>query len=113
MIPSYLYVASFPTGSSYVCDPPVLDTDIDEMHLVYNLQEVESVLLSEGWSKCSEKEYTGNDWKAFRKGNLNALVTDNTKYFQLFQKATETAKKLNLRDKKDRIDLFEYLTGRK
>ena len=44
MIPSYLYTASFPTGSSYICNPPVLDTDIDQLFLVDDLEKVSKIL---------------------------------------------------------------------
>ena len=117
MIPSYLYLNSFPTGSNYICNPPVTDTDIDYMFLVHNLQETKTTLLNDGWTLCGVNEddqydIDGNDWMAFRKGTDNALCTTNMKYYLDFYKATEEAKRLNLLKKEDRIALFQKITGR-
>jgi len=111
MIPSYLYMISFPTGSSYICNPPVLDTDIDVMHLVYDMEEVNKELLKDGWTLCGQDEYALGVWAAYRKDKLNALVTTSKKYFDKFFNATQEAKKLNLLKKEDRINLFaKYMT---
>ena len=112
MIPSYLYTASFPTGSSYICNPPVLDTDIDQMFLVDDLEKVSQVLEKLGWKRCGKEEYNVDKWVAYRKDNLNALLTDNLDHFNKFLQATEEAKKLNLLDKKDRIALFDKYLNR-
>ena len=117
MIPSYLYSNTFPTGSNYICNPPVTNTDIDQMFLVYNLEETKKTLLKDGWTLCGHDaidQYPEgyDDWYALRKDNLNALITNNMDYYLKFYEATETAKKLNLLDKKDRIELFQKITGR-
>ena len=115
MIPSYLYKVSFPTGSSYICNPPVTNTDVDEMFLVDDLQEVNFQLTGLGWTKCGLEEETYQDkpshWAAYRKENMNALLTTNLKYFMDFFKATEEAKHLNLLNKEDRVALFQKILG--
>ena len=115
MIPSYLYKVSFPTGSNYICNPPVTNTDVDEMFLVDDLQEVNFQLTGLGWTKCGLEEETYQDkpshWAAYRKENMNALLTTDLKYFMNFFKATEEAKHLNLLNKEDRIALFQKILG--
>ena len=115
MIPSYLYKVSFPTGSSYICNPPVTNTDVDEMFLVDDLQEVNFQLTGLGWTKCGLEEETYQDkpshWAAYRKENMNALLTTDLKYFMNFFKATEEAKHLNLLNKEDRVALFQKILG--
>ena len=115
MIPSYLYKVSFPTGSNYICNPPVTNTDVDEMFLVDDLQEVNFQLTGLGWEKCGleDKEYDNkpSHWAAYRKENMNALLTTNLKYFMNFFKATEEAKHLNLLNKEDRVALFQKILG--
>ena len=115
MIPSYLYKVSFPTGSNYICNPPVINTDVDEMFLVDDLQEVNFQLTGLGWTKCGLEEETYQDkpshWAAYRKENMNALLTTNLKYFMDFFKATEEAKHLNLLNKEDRVALFQKILG--
>ena len=117
MIPSYLYKVSFPTGSNYICNPPVTNTDVDEMFLVDDLQEVNFQLTGLGWTKCGLEEETYQDkpshWAAYRKENMNALLTTDLKYFMDFFKATEEAKHLNLLNKEDRIALFQKILGEK
>lgn len=116
MIPSYLYKVSFPTGSNYICNPPVTDTDIDQMFLVYDLYRAAEELDQLGWKECRSKnnnEYPTDIMLAFRLGVNNALLTDNEEYFNNFYKATEEAKRRNLLNKADRIALFEEYIGRK
>ena len=111
MIPSYLYTASFPTGSNYICNPPVTNTDIDEMFLVTDLNTTEQYLIDNGWKMCGVTEYARMNWAAYRKDNLNALITDDPDYFAKFYKATELAKEKNLLKKEDRIALFNEICG--
>jgi len=115
VIPSYLYKVSFPTGSNYICNPPVTNTDVDEMFLVDDLQEVNFQLTGLGWTKCGLEEEAYQDkpshWAAYRKENMNALLTTDLKYFMDFFKATEEAKHLNLLNKKDRVALFQKILG--
>ena len=115
MIPSYLYKVSFPTGSNYICNPPVTNTDVDEMFLVDDLQEVNFQLTGLGWTKCGLEEETYQDkpshWATYRKENMNALLTTDLKYFMDFFKATEEAKHLNLLNKEDRVALFQKILG--
>ena len=111
MIPSYLYTATFPTGSNYICNPPVTDTDIDQMFLVTNPAIVEKFLLDCGWTACSGDQYEWKVWAAYRQGNLNALITDDPDHFAKFYHATELAKERNLLKKEDRIKLFTKICG--
>ena len=111
MIPSYLYTATFPTGSNYICNPPVTDTDIDQMFLVTNLNTTEQYLMDNGWKICGVTEYARTNWAAYRKENLNALITDDPDHFAKFYHATELAKERNLLKKEDRIELFNKICG--
>ena len=112
MIPNHLYIDSFKTGSNYICNPPVENTDIDEMFLVYNLEETELELVDNGWEKCGNTEYDLTKWAAYRKGKLNALITDNLNHYTKFEAAAELAKKRNLLYKKDRVALFNLIVGK-
>ena len=100
---------SFPTGSSYICNPPVTNTDIDEMFYVTDLNVAHTQLLATGWTVCGGAEYERKEWSAYRSGRNNALLTDNPKYFLAMYHATETAKVLNLQSKADRIALFAHI----
>lgn len=109
MIPSYLYIATFPTGSHYICNPPVTNTDIDQMFLVHNLESVHDYLMLSNWEVCGKEQYPVEQWAAYRKGINNALITDEPSYFLKFHKATELAKERNLLNKEDRIKLFDEI----
>ena len=112
MIPTYLYLNSFKTGSNYICNPPIEDTDIDEMFFVYDLEKTDIDLTRDGWTKCGISEYAVTGWAAYRKGNLNALVTSSQDHYDKFEAATELAKKRNLLNKEDRIKLFNTIVGK-
>lgn len=112
MIPNHLYIDSFKTGSNYICNPPVENTDLDEIFLVYDLDETELELLEDGWEKCGSKEYALDNWAAYRKGKNNAIITVNRDQYDKFEAATELAKKRNLLQKTDRIKLFNLIVGK-
>lgn len=112
-IPAGLYYNSFPTGSNYICDPPVLDTDIDVMYWVKDLYETDKYLLKNGWTLCGNEEYNNTGWKAYRNGKYNAIVTPVYEHYIKFYAATELAKKMNLLDKEERIELFNIICENK
>ena len=104
---------SFPTGSNYICNPPVDNTDIDYMVLLPkdNKTLVQLNLYGKQWEHCGENygEDDKSNFMAFRKGKYNLILTDNPLYFQLFRDATTLAKKLNLLEKQQRVALFKYV----
>jgi hypothetical protein len=110
-IPENLYYSSFPTGSHYICNPPVTDTDIDIMYFVKDMYEADRQVIAEGWEPCDKGEYGIGPWRAYRKGKYNALLTSSFKYYIKFEAATELAKKRNLLEKEERIELFHIITG--
>lgn len=112
-IPANLYYTSFPTGSAYICDPPVTDTDIDTMYWVKDIYETDRILLKDGWGSCGDAAYSVGCWKAYRNGRYNAIVTSNYEHYIKFYAATELAKKMNLLDKEERIELFGIICGEK
>lgn len=88
-----------------------MDTDIDTMYLVSDLDKTYHELTALGWIYGSKDTYPADVWSSYRKGNHNALCTIDTRHFNAFLAATEEAKRLNLLDKKDRIALFTKYTG--
>src|SRR3546814_4124047 len=90
---------SHPTGSSYTCDPPVTTTDIDTIILADT--GFAPYLMEEGWMPCSGEQYTdhASNFSAWRKGNLNYIVTTNKKFYKRWVIATKIAKAMNLLDK--------------
>lgn len=102
----------FPTGSHYICNPPVTDTDIDIMLYVKDLDQSFNLMINAGALCPNDGLYFEEIFKSFRSGKFNYLITDNILYFGDFKLATETAKKLNLLKKDDRISLFEAIVHR-
>lgn len=111
-IPSELYYVSFPTGSNYICDPPVTGTDIDTAYYVKDLTNTAQVLKEQGWVECGNSEYGYEGWAAFRKGVDNAICFAFFDDYVRFEAATELAKKKNLLDKEERIELFTIICPR-
>lgn len=102
-----------PTGSSYTCEPPVLNTDVDFICQVDSLQEFVPVAQDLKWvlGGADYGAYMG-PFKAFRSDNINLIVTDHPLFYQQYVTATELAKRFNLLDKKDRIDLFQAIVDK-
>lgn len=98
---------SHPTGSRYICNPPVMDTDNDTVILVNGYYNWEEMLSNEGWEDCGiDYDSIDGDFRAYRKGEENYIVTEDEDFFFSYVKATEGAKALNLLNKEDRIKLF-------
>ena len=103
------------TGSSYICDPPVTDTDEDFFVQAQN-QDMDALgkeLEDDGWSVTyDDPEYTIEDNREIpfitaRKGKQNLIIFQDDEAFIAFDKATEVAKHLNLLKKEDRVMLFQ------
>lgn len=99
---------SYPTGSRYICHPPVMDTDNDTVILANGYYDWVTMLLKDGWEDCGQYNQ-GGDFRAFRKGQENYIVTERDDFFQSYVLATSAAKALNLREKAQRILLFEVI----
>lgn len=102
--------ASHPTGSRYICNPPVEGTDNDTVLLVNGFYDWEAMLLQEGWEKpFADYPDLGQYFSSFRKGEDNYIVTEDVGFYEDYVKATEAARRLNLLDKDDRIALFDAI----
>ena len=107
-IPKELYQEVGLTGSSYICNPPVTNTDID------------FVIYSQDWDKlhdwCEKNAFKTNfeayeheAFRSYKRGVINLIITDDPIFYKRFVKATEIAKQLNLLNKQQRIDLFAFV----
>ena len=103
-------IKSHPTGSRYICNPPVLNTDKDTVFLV-NSVDYEIALIEEGFiTKDSEIDYdTRGLFQSWRKGEDNYIVTMDQKFYEDYVLSTEGARALNLTNKDDRIKLFKAI----
>ena len=102
---------SHPTGSRYICNPPVMDTDSDTVILVNGYHDWYKMLIDEDWTDSGEHYDIEGDFRSFRKGQENYIVTEDEDFYWSYVKATEGAKALNLLDKEDRIKLFRAVRG--
>lgn len=102
-------IKSAPTGSNYICNPPVNNTDIDTVVLAQPGYEV--YLSALGWEPHSGEGYEvmGGDFVSWRKGNKNYIVTVLPEFYKKFVLATRISKMLNLLNKQDRIFMFKIV----
>ena len=113
-VPSYEWAlddwAVEPVGSRVTCNPPPTDTDEDFLVCCFN-GSADSHLKEQGFKQeGSPQFYTGNDdgqFKSFRRGETNVIVTPFLEFFEKFRAATHIAKRLNIMAKSDRIALFQ------
>jgi hypothetical protein len=103
-----------PAGSRYVCDPPVMATDVD--FLVFSADSVDCKLLSAGYVETPFADYRGlvlsGDFSAYRRGVVNLIVTSSVKYAEGFHTATHICKSRNVRDKWYRVLIHEAVRGK-
>lgn len=104
-----LYLEATLTGSRVICDPPVLDTDLDVVLLVRS--DVQGALEAAGYSRTSkgygDSSELGIGFITFRKGDVNLIVTASPELYRRWCVATSCAIALNLRSKPQRIALFQ------
>lgn len=110
-IPNTFYNKVHKTGSSYTCNPPVENTDVD--FIIYTKHPKELLHWLDQQKFCPHNsdyplEITGL-FTSLKKENINLIITDQEKFYELFLTATQLAKKLNLLDKQQRITLFQYI----
>lgn len=116
-------ISVYPTGSRYTCTPPVMDTDEDYLVLVEDFNKVYYKLISpfSDWEDCmpqgspefiqaytDERQY-GISWNAFRKGQINIMITGDMHWYLASVAATELCRKLNIQSKEQRIRIFRHL----
>ena len=119
------------TGSSIICNPPVMDTDFDYVLLLTEERYADAILHfesigfvlpeklpngegSEEYQKEMEEikkhATAGNplylQFFTMRRGNINIIVTCCRTLFNRWWDATVWATTLNLQSKKDRRDFF-------
>lgn len=97
-------VCTLHTGSSIICTPPVLTTDIDIVILVEDLLVYHEYLLISGW--VEPKDYGATNFRTYRKGRFNFIVMQERRLFKAWEFATDMAKFLNIGSKADRATFF-------
>jgi len=118
-IPEKYYEKYIRTGSSVICNPPVLDTDIDfvikskDVDIIKNYLSCElkfNVLTGEESEANYEGLNIGSEYfYSLKKDNINIMLVQDESFFIKWLNATLLAKKLNLLKKEDRITLFQYV----
>lgn len=110
--------AAWPTGSRYICNPPVTNTDDDYVLFVEDIKAAYLELLDTNWTigGANNASYAVEDidnWFSAKKhinGEvINYIVVGDQETFSKWVTATELCKKLNLLKKEDRIALFEVV----
>lgn len=103
-------------GSRITCSPPPLDTDQDVLVYVHatNMPIVQNKLETAGFVRegSNPADMNANVDKqsvffSFRKGDMNYIITSELEFYERFSTATELARKWNLLEKSDRIQLFQ------
>lgn len=101
-----------PTGSFYICNPSITDTDRDWIVYVYDAEKFAKRLGQEVDDQIEEGESCSDspDFISLRiLENANLIVTEKPWFYKKFVLATEVAKRMNLRNKSDRILLFDAI----
>lgn len=99
-----------PTGSRYICNPPVIDTDNDFVCYTSDSASLDDYM--EGWAKDgsnpSDKSLEKEDsFISYKRGDVNLIITSDLNFYNKFVQCTEEAKSKNLTIKEDRIKLFQ------
>lgn len=105
----------YPTGSYFICNPPVQNTDIDFLIYMENIEDFCKDLEKIGFVKGGG-DYVGDKFSSYKQTTisgtiLNYLVTDNFIWYCQMTDATDIAKEHNLVDKKERVALFREIVG--
>jgi len=100
-----------PVGSRRTCNPPPTDTDDDYLVLCNDAKQAVRSLKELGFEPPENiAEYIALhdcSFTSLRFGELNFIVTDDVQWFDKFLTASYFAKKYNVMDKAERIELFD------
>jgi hypothetical protein len=113
-----------PTGSRYICSPPVMDTDEDWICLTKikgnhnlpwkeyeNKQTLKEQLIQIGFegggSEAPHWETISLKRNSVNEGLVNLIITDDEWEYNKWVIASKLAKRFNLTNKEDRIAVFE------
>lgn len=104
----------FPTGSAYICNPPVTNTDTDYLVLVKDDAMLKRAfeVLGEGWDIDGSEHYqvtADSTFISYRNNSINLIVTKNGKFAKKHRVATEVCKALNVLDKAHRVIIFQAM----
>lgn len=103
-------IAIHPTGSRYICDPPVTNTDEDFIVLATDVNSLLGSLHADGWTGGETYRHqipTGEtSFVSARRGELNYIITEDEDFYDRFVTATMLAKNFNLKEKWQRIQAF-------
>jgi hypothetical protein len=112
-----MILSADPVGSMVTCDPPAWGTDEDWLLLLApttpGILELGFAAIG-GWvregSMCSEGsgEFTSYRYQT-PDLNLNIIITEDQRFLDRFMLATKVSTRLNLKDKNDRITLFQAI----
>lgn len=107
-----LVIAYHETGSIYICNPPVTNTDFDVVVLVSDAGKYHDFLSESGWvvGGFADKK---SAFTSYKKYYYNLIVTNSPSWYTKFCAATELAKAMNLTNKEDRITLFNTVLEEK
>ena len=109
-VPEDLVVGWHQTGSTVICDPPVLTTDEDYVIYTYDMEELVKELLAIGYKICGDAEYKGKgEFTAVRKGKYNYIIVEKEALYNRYEAAMLLAKKRNLCVKEVRVALFRQI----
>lgn len=99
-------------GSRDCCNPPVLDTDIDILYLVASREQFISICEDIGFKRGGSRTPKGQ-FSSLRCGIVNLIVTADHSYYEKFLIAHSIAKRLNILNKDDRVDVFRAVVDGK
>lgn len=102
-VPYYL------TGSNYICNPPVNNTDIDI--LCYIDPDEHQLFVNNGFSTTTIDNLYQQmpDFISWKNGNINIITVCDRDFYERFVIATKLARKYNLTNKADRVELFQAI----
>lgn len=101
----------YPTGSRYTCNPPYWRTDVD--FLVYSEEDVNTRIIKAGY-RMSVLQYPVQapcDFRSWRKGKVNLIVTSKEFFKDRHIIATHHCKIKNFIRKIDRVAVHEFIRG--
>jgi hypothetical protein len=100
------------TGSRYICNPPVMNTDVDIVCFTQKKGALQAELWLDGWGENGSRG-TDSRFSSFKKAIghdiYNLIITCDITLYLKYCAATELAKKMNLLEKDTRIGLFNII----
>lgn len=103
------YDKATPVGSRYILPIAPVESDLDILVLTSDLELVALRLTAAGFEREGGEHYPESEFRSYRKGDVNFIITEDPVFFDKFKVAAEVCRYLRLSSRDQRINVHNII----